>query len=143
MIGDMCTKPVVTVAPDASVLEAARLMKSKNVGALVIANAGKPLGILTDRDIAVGVVAAGSDPATTKVADAMHAAPAVIRENEGFFDTVKMLGAKGVRRLPVVNKTGKLVGIIALDDVLMLLGDEMTQVSTALSHTLRRPPAAA
>jgi CBS domain-containing protein len=142
MIGELATKPVVTVAPDTSVRDAARLMKSKNVGAVVIVNANKPVGILTDRDIAVGVVAAGADPSTVKVADAMHRNPTVIDEDKGLFDAIRIFGAKGVRRLPVVGKTGKVTGIIALDDVLMLLGNEMAHVSTALSRELGRPPAA-
>jgi predicted transcriptional regulator len=68
----------------------------------------------------------------------MRANPAVIREDQGILDATRILGAKGVRRLPVVSRNGKLVGIIALDDVLMLLGSEMGHVATALARGLRR-----
>lgn len=139
MIGEMCTKPVVTVSPKVSVQEAARLMRRKNVGALVVVNSGRPQGILTDRDITMGVVAQGHDPTTMTVAELMRRDPTVIREDRGIFDAIKLLSAKGVRRLPVVNRTGKLTGIIALDDLLMLLGSEMGHVSHALSRGLGRP----
>lgn len=141
MIGQICTKPVVTIAPDAPVRDAARLMRAKNVGAVVIVNTGKPIGIVTDRDITVSVVAAGSDPATTKVASIMRRNPSVVRADQGLLDAVKTFSGVGVRRLPVIGKTGKLLGILALDDVLMLLGTEMAHVSTALSRELKRPVA--
>ena len=118
-------------------------MRDNNVGAVVVVNTGKPLGIITDRDITVAVVAADDDPGTVTVRDVMHRDPTVIHEDKGLFDAVKMFGNAGVRRLPVVGKTGKMMGIIALDDVLMLLGHEMAQISAALSHGLRRPPVAA
>jgi predicted transcriptional regulator len=142
MIGKMSIKPVVTIAPDASIQEAARLMRTKRVGALVVVNARKPIGILTDRDITVDVVAAGNDPSTTMVSKVMHRNPRLIREDQGLFDAVKTFSGAGVRRLPVVNRAGMVKGIIALDDVLMLLGDEMAHVSTALSRSLGRPVAA-
>lgn len=132
----------MTISPDASIQEAARLMRSKKVGALIVTNSRKPIGILTDRDIAVDVVAAGSDPAATTVRKVMHRNPRVLREEEGLFDSIKMFSSAGVRRLPVVNKAGAVKGIIALDDVLMLLGNEMAHVSTALSKSLGRSAAA-
>lgn len=142
MIGEMSIKPVVTIGPEATIQEAARLMRTKKVGALVVVNLRKPIGILTDRDIAVDVVAGGNDPTTTTVSTVMHRNPRVIRDNQGLFDAVKTFSAAGVRRLPVVNAAGMVKGIIALDDVLMLLGNEMAHVSTALSRSLGRPVAA-
>jgi CBS domain-containing protein len=139
----MSIKPVVTITPDASIQEAARLMRAKKVGALVVTNLRKPVGMLTDRDITVDVVAAGHDPAATTVSKVMHRNPRVIHEDEGLFDAVKTFSTAGVRRLPVVNGRGAVKGIIALDDVLMLLGSEMAHVSTALSRSLGRSAAAA
>jgi CBS domain-containing protein len=113
-------------------------MQRKRVGAIVVVNSGRPQGILTDRDIAMAV-AQGRDPATLSVSAVMRKNPAVIREDRGIFDAIKLLSAKGVRRLPVVSRTGRLTGIIALDDLLMLLGTEMGHVSHALSRGLGRP----
>ena len=142
MLGELSIKPVVTIAPDATVQEAARLMRTKKVGALVVTASRKPIGILTDRDITVDVVAAGSDPATTTVSKVMHRNPRVLREDQGLFDAVKAFSNAGVRRFPVVSQAGAIKGILALDDVLMLLGNEMAHVSTALSRSLGRPVAA-
>ncbi len=138
MIGKVCTKPVVMVRPDNAVLEAARLMRARNVGALVVVEDGKPAGLLTDRDIAVAVVANGKDPAQTRVGEVMKKNPIVIREEAGILDAARIFGMKGVRRLPVVNKSGELVGIIALDDLLMLLGNEMGQLASGLARGLGR-----
>lgn len=101
-------------------------------------NGSKPRGVLTDRDIAVSVVAEGLDPETTLVGDVMRGNPAVIREDRGVLDAVKAFSDHGVRRLPVIDKHGKLTGIVALDDLLMLFGTEMGHVATAVSKELGR-----
>jgi len=137
MLRQVCTKPVVTVSAVTPISEAARLMHDRNIGAVVVVNGSRPRGILTDRDIAMAVAAEGWRP-STHVGEIMHANPAVIREDQGIFDAVKMLAEHGVRRLPVVDAAGQLTGIVALDDVLMLLGAEMGQVAAALSRELGR-----
>ena len=138
MIGELCTKPVVTISPKVSVQEAARLMRRNNVGALVMVDDSRPQGILTDRDIVTAVVAQGRDPITTTVGEVMRRDLTVIREDRGLFDAIKLLSDKGVRRLPVVNGAGELTGIITLDDLLVLLGREMGNVASALSRELGR-----
>jgi CBS domain-containing protein len=142
MIRDICSKPPVTISADATVREAARAMRDKRVGALVVTNSAKPVGILTDRDIAVSVVGTDRNPATVPVREVMHASPTTIYEDQGVHDAVKMFSAHGFRRLPVVNRKGELTGIIALDDVLMLLGDEMLHVTHAVERELGRSWAA-
>lgn len=86
----------------------------------------------------MGVVAEGLDPAEVPVADIMRAKPAVIRGDKGILDAVRMLDAAAVRRLPVVDNRGFVVGIIALDDILMLLGTEMGHIAAALARSLGR-----
>jgi CBS domain-containing protein len=127
MLGKICTRPVVTASAQMTVDEAARAMRSRNVGALVVVNAGRPVGMLTDRDVAVEVVAKGLDPDT-----------ATIREDLGILDAAKVFAKTGVRRLPVVTKSGVLVGVITVDDLIMLLGNELGHVAGALSAGLRR-----
>lgn len=138
MLGRVCTKPVVTASAQMTVEQAARVMRSKNVGALVVVNAGRPVGMLTDRDVAVEVVATGMDPDTARVGDVMHKKPITIREDRGIFDAARVFAKTGVRRLPVVTKSGVLVGVIAVDDLIMLLGNEMGHMAGALSAGLRR-----
>ena len=138
MLGKICTKPVVTASAQMTVEQAARAMRSKNVGALIVVNAGRPVGMLTDRDIAIEVVAKGLDPDTARVGDVMHRKPVTILQEQGILDAVKTFARTGVRRLPVVTKSGVLVGVIAVDDMIMLLGNEMGHLAGALSAGLRR-----
>jgi len=138
MLGKICVKPVVTASAQMTVDEAARSMRSKNVGALVVVNAGRPVGMLTDRDIAVEVVAKGLDPDAVRVGEVMHKKPITIRDDLGIFDAAKAFARTGVRRLPVVRKDGTLVGVLAVDDLIMLLGNELGHVAGALSAGLRR-----
>ncbi len=138
MLGKICTKPVVTASAQMTVDQAARAMRSRNVGALVVVNAGRPVGMLTDRDVAIEVVAKGLDPDTARVGDVMHKKPITIREDLGILDAAKVFAKTGVRRLPVVTKSGVLVGVITVDDLIMLLGNELGHVAGALSAGLRR-----
>jgi CBS domain-containing protein len=138
MIGDICSKPAVTTTPTASVRDAARIMRQKKVGAIVVVSGNRPAGILTDRDIATTVVADGRDPETVTVGDIMYRNLTVIPAEKGIMDAAKTFAAKGVRRLPVVDHKGKVIGILALDDLLMLLGSEMGHVASALQRGLGR-----
>jgi len=138
MLGKICTKPVVTASAEMTVDQAARAMRAKNVGALVVVNARRPVGMLTDRDVMVEVVAKGMDPATVRIGDVMNKTPITIREDLGILDAAKAFAKTGVRRLPVVTKSGVLVGLIAVDDLIMLLGNEMGHMAGALSAGLRR-----
>jgi CBS domain-containing protein len=138
MLGKICTKPVVTASAQMTVNQAAQAMRSKNVGALIVVNARRPIGMLTDRDVAVEVVAKGIDPETARVGDVMRKNPMTIRDDLGIFDAAKAFAKTSVRRLPVVTKSGVLVGVIAVDDLIMLLGNEMGHMAAGLSAGLRR-----
>jgi CBS domain-containing protein len=138
MLARLCTKPVVTASAQMMVAQAARAMRSKNIGALVVVNAGRPIGMLTDRDIVMDVIAQGMDPDSVRVGDVMHKKPVTIRGDLGILDAAKTFAKSGVRRLPVVDKGGQLVGVITVDDVMMLLGNEMGYLAGALSAGLRK-----
>jgi CBS domain-containing protein len=138
MLGKISVRPVVTASAQMTVSQAARVMRTKNVGALVVVNAGRPIGMLTDRDIAVEVVARGFDADTRLVGDVMRKRPVTIDESLGILDAVKAFARTGVRRLPVVNRRGFLVGLIAVDDLIMLLGNEMGHLAGGLSAGLRK-----
>jgi CBS domain-containing protein len=138
MLKQLAIKPVITASARMTIAEAARAMKQKNVGALVVVNAGRPLGVLTDRDIVVDVVAAGKDPDSVRVEDVMRKKPATLREDLGLMDAARIFAKTGVRRLPVVDKAGRVSGIVALDDLMMLLGNEMGLVAGALAAGLRK-----
>ena len=139
MIGQICSKPPVTASPDATVREVAHRMLTRKVGAVVVVDGrGKPTGIVTDRDIAVKVVAQGADPAFVRVGTLTRRQPIVIHEDAGILDATRLLSRRGIRRLPVVNRAGKLIGIVSLDDLLMLLGSELDHIASALAGELGR-----
>lgn len=139
MVGEICTKPAITASPDTTVREAAHRMLSRKIGALVVVNAsGTPVGVVTDRDITVHVVAQGRDPDKVRLSTLIRRKPTVIREDAGVLDATKLLSRRGVRRLPVVSRTGKLVGIISLDDLIMLLGSELGHIASTLASELGR-----
>jgi CBS domain-containing protein len=130
-VKDIIQRKVVTIEPDDTVMLAAQRMKDKMVGSLVVLDGDKPAGIITDRDIAIRVVGAGKDP-TTPVKEVMTKDPITIRDDASFFELTKTFRDAAVRRLIVVNKEGKLVGLISIDDVLELLTTEFANLITAI-----------
>jgi len=133
-IGDFCTKRVVTAREDDSVVEAARLMKKENIGAVVVVDRKNvPVGMITDRDIAVKVIAEGKRPEATSLKDAMSGDVVVLSKERGIFETIKTMCDQGVRRVPVVDGEGQLFGIISLDDLLIVFGEEMASMAGAVA----------
>ncbi len=141
-VGEICNREVVIAEKMLSVVEAAQLMRTHHVGDLVVVEerAGRrlPVGIVTDRDIVVEVVAAGVNPDALKVGDIMGPEVATVRESEGLFEALRFMRDKGVRRMPVVDSTGALAGILTLDDLLSLLAEEMTELAKLVSHERQR-----
>lgn len=137
-IGEICNREVVIVERDTAVTEAARVMRQYHVGDLVVvdASAGKrrPVGIVTDRDIVVEVVAAEVAADTLTVGDIMSGEVATVGEAEGVFEALRYMRGKGVRRLPVVDAEGWLVGIVTLDDLLELLAEELGELAKLVSR---------
>ena len=115
-------KKVVTANPDDSVVKAARLMNSKGVGSVVVVRNKKPIGILTDRDIALRVVAKKADLDSTLVKDVMTKKIITGKEGQRAAELAKVMHQYGIRRIPTVNKKGELSGIITLDDLLYMIG---------------------
>jgi len=137
-IGELCSREVVFVTRSESVLDAARLMREHHVGSLVVVDTAQgrrvPVGMITDRDVAVGVVALGLDPEKTLVEAAMRAEVVAIKESDGIGRAAQLMRAKGVRRLPVVDASGALVGVLAADDLLELLAEEMSGLAGMLGR---------
>ena len=141
-ISAICTRDVVATRRTESVVDAARLMRKHHVGCLVIvednAQGNKvPVGIITDRDITVSVTALGLDPAAITVNEIMLDSVVCVHENAGVAETVALMRTKGVRRLPVVNDSGALTGMIAADDLLSMLAEELTGLADSASRERR------
>jgi CBS domain-containing protein len=141
-VGEICNREVVIAEKALSVVDAARLMRTHHVGDLVVVEGRHPVGIVTDRDIVVEVVAAGVNPEALAVADIMGPEVATVRESEGLFEALRYMRDKGVRRVPVVDREGGLVGILTLDDLLSLLAEEMTELAKLVSHERQREASA-
>ena len=145
-VGEICNREVVIAEKSLSVVDAARLMRTHHVGDLVVvetrAGHKHPVGVVTDRDIVVEVVAAAVSPESLKVGDIMGLEVATVRESEGVFEALRYMRDKGVRRMPVVDGSGGLVGILTLDDLLSLLAEEMTGLAQLVSHERQREAAA-
>ena len=131
-IGEICNREVVFSYPNHTVHEAALLMREYQVGDLVVVEENgkrRPVGIVTDRDIAISIVALGLDPDVITVVDIMGPELVTVRENQGGFETIQQMRLKGVRRLPIV---GEEVGIVAGDDLAALFADELSELSKAI-----------
>jgi CBS domain-containing protein len=93
-----------------------------------------PLGIVTDRDVVVEIVAPGLDPKVITVGDIMLPHLASIEEDADIFDAIKLMTSKGIRRLPVIDNYGSLVGILTLDDLLLMMAKEFFSIAMLLSN---------
>jgi CBS domain-containing protein len=131
-IGELCNRNVVIVDRAESVREAARLMREYHVGDVVVveetAGGKNPVGILTDRDIVIELVAEGVDLDAISVGDAMSSELLILAENDELADTTAKMRARGVRRAPVVDNAGLLVGILTLDDILEVLAGDLADL---------------
>ena len=136
--GELCNRDVVTATTDMTILDAARLMRDQHVGCLVVTATKddriEPVGMLTDRDIVIEVIAEGIDINQVTVGDIMSYAVLKVPEDESIFDTAQRMRARGVRRVPVVSNTCSLVGILAFDDILEMLSEELSVLSRLTSR---------
>jgi CBS domain-containing protein len=134
-VGRICVRQVLVAAPDESVREAARRMQKADVGALVVVDSEqRPLGVLTDRDVALRCVADGRDPERTTISALMTAPAVCVQETTPIEDALSRMLAIPARRLVVTDDAGLLVGILALDDVAELLAEESGQIGRLLAR---------
>lgn len=140
--GELCNREVVIVEADASVSEAVKLMRDRHVGDLVVverrAGQAVPVGMLTDRDIVIEVLAEDVEPESVTVGDIMSASLITAREEDELVDVVARMRSHGVRRIPVVNAQGGLEGILAVDDILELLAEQINGLAGLVTIEQRR-----
>jgi CBS domain-containing protein len=122
LLKDLCTTDVVSFSPDCNALHAARLMRLHHVGDVVVvddaASEHSPIGVVTDRDIVVEVLGKELDPAKVALHEIMRKPAVIARASEDVMQAVERMRTHGVRRIPVVDETSNLVGILCLDDLL-------------------------
>jgi CBS domain-containing protein len=141
-VGEFCNREVVIASEEATLIEAAQLMRRYHVGDVVIVDRSKeppvPLGILTDRDIVVEVIAEEVPLSSVKVGDVMSYELITAREEDGIWETLQRMRAHGVRRIPVVNDKGGLEGILTVDDLLELFSEELIALAKVASREISR-----
>ncbi len=137
-VGEISTVQTVFCAGDETVQGAALLMRKHHVGDVVVVEPGSglrvPVGIVTDRDIVVSVIALGLDPASLLVSDIMSDELLTAKEDDDVNETIDHMRYRGIRRVPVVDADGQLKGIISVDDVLEFLAEEMGELSRISAH---------
>lgn len=140
-IGDVCRRGAVSIANTAGLTEAARLMRDHHVGFLIVHQSDdelrRPIGVLTDRDLVIEVMAKQVDPEVLKVEDVMTRQPLVATETEEVGDLLQAMRLGGVRRVPVVDVRGALIGVIAIDDVFDLITSFMCDITGSIKHEQR------
>ena len=138
-----CKRPIVTIAPEQNIPAACQLLDEHNIGCLLVEEHGKLCGILTDRDIALRVTGHGRNPEQTTVRQVMTGTPVQISVDSTLHELTARLHNHHVRRVPIVNETGRAIGIVTIDDLLALLGDEMSDMGKAISKAFFHKAAAA
>lgn len=116
-VSEVMTQDVETVTPDASLQEAALAMSRMDVGALPAVDGDRLIGVITDRDIAVRAVALGKDPGSTHVREAMSPGVKYVHDYDDVDEVAEAMADLQVRRLPVVDREDRLVGIVSLADI--------------------------
>jgi len=132
-IESIATREVVMISESVALNKAAELMKDHNIGAIIVIkdkNTSKtPCGIITDRDIMIKWLEKGIDNQALTVGQVMSQDLLTIKQNQSILDAISALSEKGVRRAPVINQAGEVIGIISIDDIFVLLAKEMDAIS--------------
>ena len=131
-------RKVITVQPYDTLASAGRLMKTENVGTVVVVEKDRPVGIITDRDLALAACL-NRYSVDAPVQDIMTCPVATIREDEGIFSATQRMMEMAVRRLPVIDQLGRLVGLISLDDLLLVFSRELQNVAEGVQAEVTTP----
>lgn len=143
-VGRICNRDVVVTRADDTIQSVARLMKEYHIGDIVVVeDRGElvvPVGIVTDRDVVVEVIAAGVAPDAVSVGDIMSFELVTAREDDSLWDTLQRMRVNAVRRVPVIDEQGALAGILVLDDLLELLAGELVDLARVANRQRDRRP---
>lgn len=136
-IGNLARRDVVTAAPSDTLSQVVKLMKQKHVGCVVIikrpSDRVTPVGIVTDRDVVRALADKVADTFTLSAADVMTPEPTVLRSSDNVATAIARLRERGVRRAPVLDEHGALMGIVSVDDLLLEVGKELAGLVTLIA----------
>lgn len=135
-IEKLMQRQVQAMSPTETCSRAAQLMRDARVGAVVVVEEGVPLGVVTDRDLVLRLIAEGRDPAEVELRAIMSRHPAFVSKERSLDDAIRTMREMGVRRLPIVDEHGRVVGMLSLDDVLMVLAAQLGFLGEAVRNEL-------
>lgn len=141
-IGDICNREVIVIQRDETAQAAAKLMRQFHVGSIVVIDKTNgstiPVGVITDRDLIVEIMATELDASVITVGDIMAQELFTVKENAAIHEAVELMRRKTVRRLPVVDESGELIGILTLDDVLQLISEQMLDLAKLVRYEQKK-----
>lgn len=129
-------RPVITATLDETVFDVAGRMRDHHVGCVVVIRDGRPVGMLTDRDLVLRVVAEGLDGRTVLVSSIVTYEAMTIQRTDGLETAVKTMREHGIRRVPIVDEDGRVTGIVTADDLVALLGRELSALGEAITSNV-------
>ena len=139
-----CREQVVAVSPDTPAVEVARIMGEKNVGSVVVVTGdNRPAGIVTDRDLAIRVTAQERNPGEVRVSDILTRDVITFQDSMGVYEAIQKMTSEGIRRMPIVDDGGRLIGIVTMDDIVRMLGEEMAAIAKNIEKQSPPMPEAA
>jgi CBS domain-containing protein len=136
-VQDVMTKTVKVIDSTATLLEAAEMMRDEEIGALPVANAGRPIGMLTDRDIVVRALASYKDPSQTRVRDIITPRLTTIYADQDISEAAALMAHQQIRRLLVLDHDQAPVGILSLGDISLSEAGQLESAATASSQALK------
>ncbi len=136
-LGEACNRDVIIIADDSSVIEAAKLMRDYHVGSIVVTKKDegitKPIGIITDRDLVIDVIAKDKSPEKVTVSDIMNSKLITGKDTDQLWNSLRSMRTHGIRRMPVIDSEGSLIGIITADDILELFSEELLDLTRLIA----------
>lgn len=137
-VGEFCVRGVIECTRKTSALELSQIMRQSHVGDVVVVDQpnGKKIavGIVTDRDLAVEVMAKERDPALVTAGDLIGRKLITVGEGSDVYETAELMRYEGVRRVPVVDDQGGLAGIVTMDDLLKIIGEQLALLAQVIGR---------
>jgi CBS domain-containing protein len=131
-IVDFAQRPATTVLASDSVRSAAQRMKLAGLGSLIVVEDGRPVGIVTDRDLVLEILGKRLDASAVRVGEVMSKPLVTVHQDAPVREAVRLMSRRGVRRLPVLDDKGEVVGVVAADDLAMLAIGELSSLVVAI-----------
>jgi CBS domain-containing protein len=139
-VGEICNREVIVIQRDEAVVAAAKLMRQYHVGAVIVVDKPNriPVGIVTDRDLVVEVMATELDETVITVGDIMAPDIFTVKADTATYEAIEFMRRKTIRRLPIVDEAGELVGILTLDDALQLLSEQSLDLAKLVRYEQKK-----